>query len=861
MKNDLQPNSIEEKILNIIHKVNKPSRYMGGEIGSIKKDWNKVSLKTALMFPDKYEVGICNLGFRILYNLINKKEDFLCDRAFAPDIDLRDLMKENSIPLYGLDSFIPLAEFDVLAISLQYELSYPTVLAMLEQSYLPIKTCDRTEKHPLVIAGGPGCYNPEPLAPFVDVFIIGDGEDVLTEMLENIAKSKKAGLSKDDTLKNLLKVDGLYIPYFYDQDGDFKKPVPKFDFVPSLVTKRASYLRNEDAPANFPVPYSPSVHDRIVVEIRRGCGRMCRFCQACYTNLPIRERKPEDIASLVRETLKNTGYEEFSLLSLSSNDYKNIEKLVCSLNAEHASKGISVSLPSQRADSFSVELAEQIQSVRKSTMTFAAEAGSQRLRDVINKNLTEEEILDAVFTCYKSGWSKVKLYFMIGLPTETYDDLDAIIELLKKIKKQSWAIKNEFALNKPLDIVCTASIFVPKPFTPFQWCAQDSLDLIHEKIRYLKDAARPLKGVKINVHDSFLSQIEAVFAKGDRRLADLLLKVHEKGSYLDAWQENFNKSTWEESAQESGFELADFACKSFDIDDELPWEVISTGVNKSWLINEYKNAMNAANSAPCDKNCAPCGACENLPVKKTIKSSEVENVDVSNITTVEKSDNVFKYRIKITKKGIFKYISHLDWQSTFYKTVRKAGLNVAFTQGFNPSPKISIGLALPIFVSSESEYVDIELFDDISPDDLAGRLSEFLTDDTKIKKIVKIPKQAESIDLITQWAKYCAFPKNIPLSKNLNLEYIINEVLSNDSLFIQKKTKKGVIKQIDIRPSIHSITLKDGVLEFIIKTGQKLLTEETVSLRADEFIKIISPDIDWEIERKSVLDKNFEELL
>jgi len=867
--NNPSPEAIKEKVERILTKIDKPSRFIGEEIGSIKKDWEKSSVKTAIAFPDMYEVGVSNLGHRILYHLMNQ-EDFLADRVYAPSPDFRTKMLENNIPLYAMDSFRPISDFDVIAFSLQYELSYPTILAMLEMGNIPVENKDRNDSHPIIIAGGPGSYNPEPLSNFIDVFLIGDGEDVLQEFLKEFRALKSQNKSRDEILKALLKLDGLYIPKFYKAETSYAKPVPVIPEAPEFVRKRVSDFKKENYPVDFPVPYSPSVHDRAVVEIRRGCGRMCRFCQPCFVNMPVRERHAEEIIELTDQLLKNTGYEEYSLLSLSSNDYNNIEGLVCELNKKHAPKGASISLPSQRADSFSLDLANLVQTVRKSTLTFAPEAGSQRMRNVINKNLNQEQILNAILSTYKAGWTHAKLYFMIGLPTETFEDLDEIIKLLSTIKNESRKLKAELDLKKHLDLTCTVSIFVPKPFTPFQWCGQDNIEVINEKIRYLREKVKYLKGVKLNIHDSFLCQLEAVFSRGDRRLNDLIKKTWEKGSYLDAWDELFNKDLWLEAANEIGIDFHDYSSKVFDLNELKPWDIIKTGIDEEWLKAEYKKAFENSTTIPCDEKCAGCGACKEFPGSKKIRS--LQNTYKNDLESYKTMFNrvpdteLQRYRLKISKRGVLKYISHLDWLSLIYRAVRKAGLNVAFTQGFNPSPKISLGAALPIFIESTSEYIDIELYDNLNENELMERLNNKLPANCQISVIVKISKDVESIDRLVEWAKYTAIPVDKEAIKKIDLSCIVKDIFLKDNIFIEKTTKKGLKKIIDIRPSINSaevIERDDGLmLEFILRAGQgNSSKQDIIPLRADNFIKVITPDIDWDITRIGLLDNSLNDLL
>lgn len=601
-------NTTLQKFEKLLYRINKPSRYIGGEIGSANKDWHSADARAALAFPDLYEIGISNLGLRILYDKINnyKNGNFLADRVYAPETDFRDCLKVEELLLYGLESKRPLSEFDVIAFSLQYELSYPTLLSMLELGGVPYKNEERNDSHPIVIAGGPGSYNPEPVADFIDAFIIGDGETVIVEIMETIHSAKKSRLTRLETLKKLADLRGVYVPMVYNGA--------------KMVEKRIDDIDNTDYPVDFPVPFSSAVHDRAVIEIRRGCGRMCRFCQPCFVNFPVRERSPKNIIQLTDEVLKNTGYEEYSLLSLSSNDYKGIETLVKTLNDAHSRKGISLSLPSQRADKFSLELAELIQSVRKSTVTIAPEAGTQRLRNVINKNLTEPQIVEAAMSTYKAGWQNIKLYFMIGLPTETYEDLDGIYELLKTIMTEARHVKAELGLKKNLSITCTVSIFVPKPFTPFQWAGQENHNVLYEKIKYLKEKTKSIKGVKLNFHDIFLCRLEAVFSRGDRRLGKLIEAAYRNGSYLDAWREHFNRQIWLDSAEEAGIYLEEYAEKTYTPDDETPWNMLNVGVKKDWLWREYQNALAAKPSVPCEEACSNCGVCQEFGVAPSLQS-------------------------------------------------------------------------------------------------------------------------------------------------------------------------------------------------------------------------------------------------
>ena len=839
-------NSFFERYHEALFNCNKPYQYVGGEFLSRNKSFDDAKVRFAFVFPDKYEIGISNLGVRVLYEQVNAQPDFMADRCYAPEPDFKPE------PLYALESKRPLKDFDALGFSLQYELAYPTVLKMLDMAGIPYRNDERGENSPIIIAGGPCAYNPLPLADFIDVFMIGDGESSIIEVCEILEKTK--GLPRKERIKAL--VEG-------ENSGRWAKSVG------GKVKKRIDQLECDTALKSYPIPFSSSVHDRAIVEIRRGCGRMCRFCQPGHVNLPIRERSAEDIIKITKELVKNTGYEEYSLLSLSSNDYSNIKEVIKELAVDFNRKKVSVSLPSQRIDGFNLELAELVQSVRKSTMTLAPEAGSQRLRNVIKKNISEQQILDAVLTLYENGWSRVKFYFICGLPTETQEDMDEMAELLSKIKYQSKLIKKEKDLKHSLDITCTLSIFVPKPFTPFQWCPQMNLDEVTAHIHYLKEKTDKIKGVKINYHEKFVSQIEAVLTRGDDGLCKYIEALYKKGCYLDAWGEYFDKKVWQDTAQECGISLSALAEKEYRRDEVLPWDFIDIGVNKDWLVNEY----NAAFSAPkeniivptCEKGCVNCGVCPNFKTRKVLAKSykagdAAQNLKIEHIdpkTCRGYDSELFRYRIKLTKTGILKYFSHLDWQNTFFKALARTDLNVAFSLGFNPTMKVSMGVALPLFAESLSEFVDIELYDNMSTDELKLKLEKVLPQGAEIISIVKIDKSAKSIDTTAQWAEYKISPYNSHLYDFNNLKYDTDKVLSSEEIFIEKKNKKGLLSKVNIKPSIKSYRFEDECLYVILKTGQGT---EIPALRADMLMKLISGETLFSITRTRFFDEQLEEL-
>ncbi len=850
----------------ILLDVKKPSRYIGNEQGCSQKRWESSKIRLAFAFPDLYEVGISNLGLRVLYNIVNNimGNDFYADRVYAPDKDFKEKLEENNLSLYGLESFKPLNEFDFVAFSLQYELSYPTVLAMLNMADVPIINKHRNESHPIIIAGGPCCYNPEPMADFIDLFTIGDGEEINMELLEKYKKLKNKNLSREKILFNLAQLEGVYVPAFYEMKEDFSRPVPIKDGIKDKIKKRiVSGLKIKNCPENHPVPYTQGVHDRAVIEVRRGCGRMCRFCQPGHVNLPVREQDSTEVVNLAEKLLRNTGYDEYSLLSLSSSDYNGIEPLVCALSNKFDSKGISISLPSQRADNFSLNLAEMVQSVRKSTLTFAPEAGSQRMRNIINKNLTEEQILDAVMAVYQAGWKNVKLYFMIGLPFETYEDLDGILFLLKNIKDKSKEIRKEKNLPGHLDVTCTVSIFVPKSFTPFQWWAQDSKESISEKISYLKSKIKYIKGVKLKFHAPSHSQLEAVLAKGDRNLCKIIEKVYNNGAYLDPWDEYFNIYLWQNAFDEAGINIEEYSCRILSQDDLLPWDIIDTGIDKNWLKTSYQASEKESLITCCEDSCSNCGICKNMDAKKIINKGipQIENCDKINIRKVY--EKVFRYRLKLQKIGFLRYISHLDWQKLLYKAFKKSGISLNFTKGFNPLPKISIGLALVLFLESETEFADIELIEELQEEELLERLNQNLPEESKILKVEKICGSQPVVDKIAKWAKYTAQPIEDMPDNAQSVNEKIDSFLKAENLFIEKiNFKKKTKKIIDIKPGVQDIKLNKDKLEFVLRVGQAEKSDDIniPIIKPNEFLEVFMPGVKWRIRRVKLMDRNLKEL-
>lgn len=592
----------------ILYRVEKPARYIGGELNSYDKDIEKVSIRYAFCFPDVYEVGMSHLGSKILYYLINQREDTFCERAFAPWPDMEKLMREAGIPLYTLESKDSLKEFDFLGFTLQYEMSYTNILNMLNMAGIPLRASQRGEDEPLVVMGGPCAYNPEPLYDIADIIVLGEGEEVTNEILDTYLEFKHKG--KKEILRALCKIEGVYIPSLYSvsykEDGTIEKFQPIYENVPVKIKKRIVHNFDEVIyPDKLLVPYTEIVHDRIMLETFRGCTRGCRFCQAGMIYRPVREKSTSTLLKQAEELLKNTGYDEVSLTSLSICDYSDIENLIKSFVQKHGEKNVSVSLPSLRIDSFSVDLIKEIQKVRKTGLTFAPEAGSQRMRDVINKGVTEEDLMNSVRSAFEAGWSTIKLYFMIGLPYETIEDVTGIGDLAEKVVRQYYAVDKE-KRHKGLKVTVSTSIFVPKPFTPFQWAPQDNMNNIREKIHALRQNIKN-RAITYNWHETPVSYIEAVFARGDRRLCDVIIRAFEKGAKFDGWSDYFSFTLWDEAMKECGVDGDFYALRQRSYEEILPWDFIDIGVTKNYLIKENEKAKGEELTSDCRLGCTGCG--------------------------------------------------------------------------------------------------------------------------------------------------------------------------------------------------------------------------------------------------------------
>lgn len=598
----------------ILLSVQQPARYIGNEVNMVVKDPSQVDIRFAMCFPDVYDIGMSHLGIQILYDMFNRREDVYCERVYSPWTDLDAIMREKSIPLFTLETQDPVRDFDFLGITLQYEMCYTNILQILDLSHIPLHADLRTWEDPIVIGGGPCAYNPEPIAPFFDMFYIGEGETVYDELLDTYKASRKAGDSRMQFLKKAAQIPGIYVPCLYDveyhEDGTLKSFAPNCPEAPEKVEKQLVMDMTQAVYPEKPlVSYIKATQDRVVLEVMRGCIRGCRFCQAGMIYRPVREKDVERLKDLAYKMLKSTGHEEISLSSLSSSDYRGLEGIVNFLIDEFHGKGVNVSLPSLRIDAFSLDVMSKVQDVKKSSLTFAPEAGSQRLRDVINKGLTEEEILTGAADAFKGGWNRVKLYFMLGLPTETVEDMEGIALLSERIAEEYYEIPKD-KRNGKVQVVASTSFFVPKPFTPFQWARMSTKEEFLEKARVVNRKMKEMKNyksLKYNWHEADVTVLEGVLARGDRKVAAVIEEAYRNGALYDSWSECFKNDIWMKAFETCGIDINFYTTRERNLDELFPWDFIDTGVSKEFLKREWQNAIDQKVTPNCRERCSGCG--------------------------------------------------------------------------------------------------------------------------------------------------------------------------------------------------------------------------------------------------------------
>ena len=599
----------------ILLKISQPARYIGGEVNMVKKDPSKVAVRFAMCFPDVYEIGMSHLGIQILYDMFNRRDDVYCERVYSPWMDLDPIMREQKIPLFAVESQDPIKKFDFLGITIQYEMCYTNILQVLELSQIPLHAEDRTEEDPIVIGGGPCTYNPEPIAPFFDLFYMGEGEVVYFDLIDRYKEIKARGGSRKEFLEMAAQIPGIYVPAFYDvsykEDGTIEAMTPNNPHAPQTVSKQLVMDMSDTwYPEKPVVPYLRATQDRVVLEIMRGCIRGCRFCQAGMVYRPVRERSLEELKRLARTMLKSTGHEEISLSSLSSSDYTKLEGIVNFLIDEFDGKGVNVSLPSLRIDAFSLDVMSKVQDVKKSSLTFAPEAGSQRLRNVINKGLTEENILNGSAEAFKGGWNRVKLYFMLGLPTETVEDMQGIAELSEKVAEVYYDTVPKEQRHGKVQVTASTSFFVPKPFTPFQWAPMCTKEQFLERASIVNHRMKEMlnkKSLRYNWHEADVTVLEGVLARGDRRVAAVIEEAYRQGAIYDSWSEYFNNDIWMKAFETCGVDIDFYTTRERSLDEVFPWDFIDAGVTKDFLKREWANAQAETVTPNCRMRCSGCG--------------------------------------------------------------------------------------------------------------------------------------------------------------------------------------------------------------------------------------------------------------
>jgi radical SAM family uncharacterized protein/radical SAM-linked protein len=779
-----------DRLKEFLSLVSKPVRYLGQEIHSIKKDPAEVKLKFCLAFPDVYEMGMSHLGIQILYHILNGKKGIACERVFAPWVDMEKVLREKRIPLSSLESSTPLNQFDMLGFSLQYELCFTNVLNMLDLSDIPLFSKDRDDRFPLIIAGGPLTFNPAPMADFFDAMVIGDGEEVILEICDLLlqwkeAKGKETRSKKEDILKSLSHLEGVYVPSLHTEGQKIRKRV-------------VSDLNQTFFPSCPVIPYMKVVHDRLNIEIARGCKRGCRFCEAGFIHRPYRERSPELIHEILNASLRQTGYEELSLLSLSAGDYSSIGPLLSELMDRFESKKVAVSFPSLRIESVVGQLAEEVKRVRKTGFTIAPEAGTERLRRVINKELDERILFQGLLDLFSKGWKNIKLYFMMGLPTEKEEDLRGIIELTKKI-----ASLGERQRIHP-NVNVSVSTFVPKPHTPFQWESQIPLEEMREKLHLLRDGVKR-NHLRFKWQDPHLSFLEGIFSLGNKNLSQVLVEAFRLGCRFDGWSDQFQYSLWKEAFDKTGLKM-DVHNRKRKIEDTLPWSFIETGMDAQFLWEEYQRGLEEKISPPCVKeNCHRCGICDG----KIIAIKENDPKEIKTLGKIVKKDIrkkglKKKIRLKFRKVGEMRFLSHLELMHLFYRASKRADLPLCFSEGFHPMPRIIFRTALPVGMESLMEIVDMECEGKITPLEVKERLNQTLPPGIEILVAEEVPLFFH-LSSLSHPSVYW-----IPLDHLLAKEEAIPKVKKalDKKDFIVHQERDGKKRSVDIRPLIEKMEIK-----------------------------------------------------
>lgn len=820
----------QEKIDIILNKVMRPGRYMGNEVNVIKKDWEKMEVHFALAFPDTYEIGMSHIGMEILYNLLNQIEWMVAERVFSPWIDMETEMRREGVSLFSLESKHPIRFFDILGISLQYELQYTNVLNLLSLAGIPIRSCERGRKDPFVIGGGPCAYNPEPLADFLDCVVLGDGEEVAIEIAELVRRGKRERWSREETLEHLSQLKGVYVPKYYQMDPETKQSCPIKENVPDKVeTRSVEKLLLQNYPLKPLVPLIEVAHDRFSLEIMRGCTRGCRFCNAGMVYRPLRCRSVNDLISQTQAVLASTGYDEVSLVSLSTSDFPDLIELLVRIQSLYHDQGISISFPSLRSDTFTPAIADFAQGLRRSGLTLAPEAGTQRLRNIINKCNREEDLLKSLEIAYQRDWRRVKLYFMIGLPTENQEDIQGIVTLVEKVVH----LGRRFGKK---EIHVSISPFSPKPHTPFQWEAQNDIEDLENKIKFLTRAIR-WKEVKLSWRDPRVSQMETIFGRGDRRLGEVIYHAWQQGARFDAWSDQFCYDTWQKAFNDCSVDMTPYLQKK-SLSDPLPWQHLNNGISIDFLKKEYQKSTTGAITEDCQQvGCHKCGlmnhgACQELLLnKKNLSRNQKEtNLQIHygrKTKRVQSKPLIRRVRLGFRKGPEVRFTSHLDTIRIFTRALRRARINVALSKGYRAHPKISFGPPLPLGYISRAEYFDVGLLSN-PPNHFDRILNKYLPSGFHVFDYKILVGHEPALNRVINIAWYRIIWQGSSIVKEL--ESTIDDFLVQNTYWTIRREKK-----IDIRPFVKTISIQNGGIDLHVRIG----SEGTV--KAEEVFQAVWP--------------------
>jgi len=805
----------------------RPSRYLGSEWGAVFKDPTQVTVRCALAFPDMYEVGMSYLGQKILAQALNAQPNFWAERVFTPDEEAGTILREHGVPLATLESDTPLADMDVIGFSLTHELCYTNILYMLDLAGIPFRSADREAMLPLIVAGGGAAFNAEPVAPFFDAMVIGDGEEAMVQLLAAVERAKAEGMDKRALLRSLAEIPGLYVPSLFEDKGPGVPLVPLVEGYETVEKAVVDDLDRAPFPTGQVIPFG-AIHDRLTMEIARGCTRGCRFCQAGMIYRPVRERSLDGLDEILTTGLAETGYEETSMLSLSTGDFSGLDSLFTRSFDKCAAEQISISLPSLRVGSLSAPIMERISSIRRTGATIAPEAGSQRLRDVINKGVDEAGLMEHIRLLFENGWQGVKLYFMIGLPTETDEDLDAILDLCLKVRDAAGRH------IKRLQVSAAVSPFVPKPHTPFQWEAQIPLEEIYRRIDHLRNIFRPHKRISIRYHEPEMTSLEGVFSRGDRRLAEVVERAYAKGALFSSWKDHLRLAPYREAMDETGLDWDQYTGPR-DPEGPLPWDHLSSGLTKRFLLKERERALAGKITNDCRYGaCRNCGVCQ-FDGRVSTLAGQAENKDIRPKLvfhqrdqegeqppyTVDKPDLTGKaghYRVWYEKTGPAAFLSQLELQSVFERAFRRARLPMTFSAGFHPMPRLSFGKALPVGVESRCEWINVFLREDFGPDEVIERLGRNMPKGLapfKAQRLSMGRKQPQAVEEV--------YALRLVRDGERRLEQW-RTFLASEHHFIEKKTKKGKLRQVDLRPMVREAAETEEGLVLVLDWREQYMS-------------------------------------